>query len=150
MWIYSLNYSRTVIITWLVGRLMWTESHIPVLVLLSGTPGLGSLARAPLLQLAIQKPWLYSDVKFWLWNPQWKAADTEILLQKAALWNFYPCSGQPRTGVEGLQPLTSQRCWIWRLPFPARLEKSHFTLEQTRKRNREIMVFECFWNHSLR
>lgn len=50
MWIYSLNYARTAIITWLGGRLMWAESHIPLLMPSpwdeSGLPGSCSSASA--------------------------------------------------------------------------------------------------------
>lgn len=35
MWIYSFNYARAAISTWLVGRLMWTESHLPVVLVSS-------------------------------------------------------------------------------------------------------------------
>lgn len=147
MWIYSFNYARAATSTWLVGRLMWTESHIPVVLLSSlwdselrfpgshsspsaGIPGALALVRCWILALS-------SMVK--------SCRPRDFVTKSSTLELLPPCwaaKGRPW----GSQPLACQRCWILSLPFPARLKESYFTQEQTWKRNRDIMVLEYFWN----
>lgn len=147
MWIYCLlNYARTAIIIWLVGGLVWTESHIPV-VLVSVT--LGSLAHSPLLQLQSRSLGFTQTLNF----------GSPLHGEKLQTWDFVTKSSTP----EMVPPCWAARNGPWgsAAPWQSKMLDLKVTLswkaqeilshwKKTRKRNREIIVFEYFWNCFLR